>query len=287
MDFKNKIAIVTGGATGIGEAVAKKLASHGATVVVVGLADDPVEEVVKEIQEEYGTEAMGIVKNMGHKNEAEETVKTTIEKYGQLDILIANAGIMPEFNPVAEFSDEKFDFLLEANIHSTFYITRAAIPELRKTQGCIVASGSVAGLKGLPESASYAGSKAWIHGFMKSLAVEEGPNGVRVNVVCPGPINTEMTQAEVGAVPEDMEDMMRNTTVFGRRGTTEEAANFYAFLASDEASFITGGLHVVDGANLLLSGPTGKEAKENLKQYPKGKLNLKHEVVPEKTYGTS
>lgn len=284
MNLKGKTAIVTGGATGIGEAVSKKFASLGAKVVVVGLEDDPVDEVVEEIKEEYGTEVLGLKKNIGTKTGAEEVVQETLWQFNQVDILISNAGIMPEISPVADFSDERFDMLLEANIKSTFYMTRACIPELRKTEGCIVASGSVAGLKGLPKSASYSGSKGWIHSFMKALAVEEGPNGIRVNVVAPGPIYTEMTEADVGAIPDEMEDMMKNTTLFGRRGTTEEAANLYAFLASEEASFITGGIYRVDGGNLLMSGPEGKKAKDHLKKRPQGMLNLKHEVVPERKY---
>lgn len=284
MDFKGKVAIVTGGATGIGEAVSKKLASLGASVVIVGLTDDPVNEVVQEIEEEYGTGVLGLTRNVGKKQEAEEVVKQSLEKFEKIDILIANAGVMPEIQPVADFSDERFEGIIEANIKGIFYITRACIPALRESEGCIVASGSVAGLKGLPKSASYSGSKGWIHSFMKSLALEEGPNGIRVNVVAPGPIHTEMTDADAGAISEEMETMMKNTTLFGRRGTTEEAANLYAFLASNEASFITGGIYVVDGGNLLVSGPEGEKAKSHLKQPPKSNLNLKHQVVTERTY---
>jgi NAD(P)-dependent dehydrogenase (short-subunit alcohol dehydrogenase family) len=284
MRFENKVAVVTGGATGIGEAVSKKLAGEGARIVVVGLKDDPVDEVVKEIEADYQAEAMGVTGDLSDKQVARDVIDKTIERFGKIDVLIANASIHPEWNPLVDFSDENFENMLNANIKGTFYIVKAAIPKLRETRGCIVASGSIAGINGLPEASIYAASKAWISNLMKSLAVEEGPNGIRANTVSPGPILTQMTESSAGAISDESEDMIKSTTVFGRRGTTEEAANVYAFLASDEASYVTGSEYRVDGGILLTNGPEGEKALDEVKRLPEGKLKLRHEVVPEETY---
>ncbi|WMJ72000.1 SDR family NAD(P)-dependent oxidoreductase [Cytophagaceae bacterium ABcell3] len=284
MRFEGKVAIVTGGATGIGEAVAKKIASEGGKIIIVGLSDDPVKEVVDEIREDYKAEAIGLIKDLGNKKEAKEVVEAAIDRFGKLDVLISNASILPEYSPLAAYEDENFENLIHANIRSTYYTIKAALPELRKSKGSIVASGSVAGIDGLPQSASYAGTKAFIHAFVKSVAVEEGPNGIRANVVCPGPITTEMTSPEKGAMNEELNKQMKNGTVFGRKGTAEEAANVYAFLASEEATFVTGSLYKVDGAMTLTTGLVGEKASDEVKENPKGKLMLKHEVEPEQTY---
>ena len=285
MRLKDKVAIVTGGATGIGEAIVKKFSSEGATIVIVGLQDDPVEEVVNEVKQEYNTPVIGLIKNVARKDEAQEVIEETVSAFGRVDILISNASILPQYIELDKNDDDGFEDILDANIRSTYYMVKAALPELRKTRGNIVASGSIAGINGLPESNPYAGSKAFIHAFIKGVAIEQGKYGIRANVVAPGPIDTEMTRKEVGGMNEEAEKTIVTSTVFGRRGTTEEAANVYCFLASDEASYVTASVYNVDNGISMAIGPVGEKAEESLKEYPEGKLNIRHAVVREESYG--
>lgn len=278
MRLQNKVAIVTGGATGIGEAVSKLYALEGARVVVAGLPDDPVQEVVQEINDRHGKQiAVGFRGDLGKKHQAQQCVKTAVDAFGQLDILVSNASIMPEFGKVTEYDDEHFEHILDDNCRSTYYMFKFAIPHLTETRGSIVALGSEAGMDGLPQNAPYAASKAWIHGFTKATAGEVAAKGVNVNIVAPGPIDTQMTRSEHGAVPKAMEPMMENANMFGRRGTPAEVAYVCLFLGSDEATYVTGSVYRVDGGMSIASGLPGKDADKAVKQAPKDKLNLQHQ----------
>lgn len=205
-------------------------------------------------------------------------MKTVVRKFGRLDILINNAGILPVMKEIQSFDDEIFEHILSANIRSVYHMTKEAIPLLQKTRGCIVSAGSEAGMQGLAMCTPYGGSKAWIHGFMKGVAVEQGKYGVRANCVCPGPIDTQMTRKEAGAMNKQMEKMVKQATVFGRRGTPEEVANVYCFLASDEASYVTGSLYLVDGGIVVAKGNIGDQAEKAVTKQPEGELQLKHQL---------
>lgn len=291
MRLQGKVAIITGGATGIGEAIAKKFAKEGANVIVAGIGDDPITEVVDEINKSYGRQdhrfkahqsnlkvAVGFLGNVGDADIAKQCIDKAISEFGKLDILINNAGILPDMKETQEFEDKYFEHILNDNIKSTFYMTKAALPYLRKTKGNIVSAGSEAGLQGIAQCTPYGGSKAFIHGFMKGIAVEQGKYGIRANCVCPGPIDTQMSNADKGAMTTKMEKMVKKASVFGRRGTPEEVANVYLFLASDEASYVTGSLHLVDGGIVISKGNVGDEAESDVKQQPKGELELRHEL---------
>ena len=165
-------------------------------MVVNGLPGDPVSEVVREIVDAGGT-AIGHEGDVGTEEGAQGCIEAARSAYGRLDILVANAGLFPEQTDLA-VSLERFEELLHTNIRGVYLPVRAALPELRKSKGCILAAGSEAGLHGLPHAVSYGATKGWVIAFDRGVAAEQARYGVRANVVAPGPIDTEMTRPSKG-----------------------------------------------------------------------------------------
>ena len=275
--LKDKVAIVTGGGTGIGEAICKKFAQEGARVVVAGFPEDPVAKVAKEIKEKGGT-AIDFTGDLSVMADAESCVKLAVKEFGKLDILINNAGVFPEVNLLQDYSEEAFDYMIKNNLRSAFVMSKAALPELHKTKGNIVSAGSEAGVIGIAQNTPYGGTKGFMHAFMKGLAVEQAQFGVRCNLVGPGPIDTAWTHASTGPMDSKMVKTMKEATPMGRRGTPEEVANVYLFLASDEASYVTGALYMVDGGITVAKGGVGGQADSSMKDEPEGDLKLKHSM---------
>ena len=273
--LQNKVAIVTGGATGIGEAISKLFAREGARVVVAGLPDDPVDKVAEEIRQAGGA-AIGFRGDVTFSDVAEALVERTTSEYGQLDILINNAGVFVETNEVQDYTEHAFDYMIRNNIRSTFIMTKAALPALQKTKGNIVIAGSEAAILGIPQNAAYGGTKAFNTAFAKGVAGEQAAHGVRCNVVGPGPIDTAWTHKETGPMNKQMEKLNNQANLMGRRGTVEEVANVYLFLASDEASYVTGAVYMVDGGITIGKGPVGGQADSSFQQQPDSDLNLEH-----------
>jgi len=273
--FDNKVVIVTGGGTGIGEAVCLKLASEGAKVVVNGLPDDPIESVAAAIRDSGG-EAVAVTGDVSDEDQAKHCVDEAIKVFGQLDVLINNAGILLVNAPTDEFPVDAFDEHIRHNIRSTFLMTKFALPHLRKSKGNIVSAGSEGGVNGQPRNTPYGGTKGFIHSFMKGVAVEQAQYGVRANCVCPGPIDTAWTHKETGAVDAQVEEVLVGAVPFGRRGTVEEIANVYAFLASGEASYVTGALWLADGGITPAKGMMGQLAEPEVSKAPAPHLDLEH-----------
>jgi NAD(P)-dependent dehydrogenase (short-subunit alcohol dehydrogenase family) len=223
-----------------------------------------------------GADAAAFIADISHEGNAMECVAFAVATYGRLDILINNAGVFPVMEEIHNYPTDAFEYLIKNNVRTAFLMTKFAIPELRKTNGCIVSAGSESGVKGLPENAPYGGTKGWMHAFMMGVAVEEAKYGVRVNCVLPGPIDTAWNHKETGPVTTRIEKMLVSATPMGRLGTPEEVANVYLFLASDEASFVTGALWAVDGGIIPAKGPIGLEAQSEVKQQPSGELHLEH-----------
>lgn len=271
--FEDKVAIVTGAGTGIGEAIAHKLAKDGAKVIVNGLPDDPVEEVVAAIND-YGGEATAYPGDVSQEEQANECVKAAIDSYGKLNILVNNAGVFLAVAETQDYPVEAFDRTLRMNLRSAFLMTRFALPHLQKTRGNIVCAGSEAGFNGLAQNTPYGGTKGWMHSFVKGVAVEQAKYGVRVNCFCPGAIDTAWTHKETGPMNAQMEKMLINATPMARRGTPEEMANVCAFLVSDEASYVTGALWLADGGVTVAKGAIGEQTPEELRDLPEGKLRL-------------
>jgi NAD(P)-dependent dehydrogenase (short-subunit alcohol dehydrogenase family) len=273
--LENKVAIVTGGAAGIGEAISKVFAVHGARVVVNGLPGDPVDEVVREIAD-LGGVAVAHLGDVATPAGARGAVQTAITHFGKLDVLVANAGLFPEQMEVQEFPLERFDELLHSNIKGTFLPVREALPELQKTHGSIIAAGSEAGVRGEAEIVSYGASKGWVIAFIRGVAAEQAKYGVRANIVAPGPIDTEMTRPSKGNMKVKNAVMAVKSVPLGRRGTPEEVANVYLFLASDLATYVTGAVYAVDGGATAGAGILGMMAKSAAKDAPEGTVPLEH-----------
>lgn len=270
-----KIAIITGAGTGIGEAIAHKFAREGASIFAVGLPDDPVEDVVAAIKD-HGGKAEAFSGDIADEAQAKACVARAVETFGKLDILINNAGVFPEIAELQDFSVTSFDYIVRNNVRSAFLMTKFALPHLRKARGVVIATGSEAGEVGEPTAAPYGGSKGFLHAMIRGIAYEQGKYGVRANCVCPGPVDTAWTHKETGPMNEQMEAQTLAGTVLGRRGTPEEIANVFAFIASDEASNVTGALIFADGGTTIAKGGPGKEAQDFVKRQPPATLDLRH-----------
>src|ERR1043165_6958850 len=273
--LEGKAAIITGAGTGIGEAIAHKFAEEGAKVVVCGLPNDPIEDVAKAIREKKG-EVIAFGGDISEEHAAKECVDVAIKKFKRLDVLVNNAGVFLDNAMTQDYPIEDFDETIRMNIRSAFMMTRFALPYLQKSRGNIISAGSESGMIGLANNTPYGGTKGWMHAFMRGVAVEQAQNGVRANCVCPGPIDTAWTHKETGPMDRKMEISLVQAVPLARRGTPEEVANVYAFLASDEASYVTGALFVVDGGTTVAKGPVGDLVPKILRKEPKGVLTLKH-----------
>lgn len=273
--LEGKVAIVTGGATGIGEAICKRFCVEGAKVIVNGFPEDPVSEVVEEIRK-TGGDAHGFVGDVSIDEIAMECVQFAVKTYKKVDILINNAGVFPVMEEIHNFPSDAFDYMIKNNMRTAFLMTKYAIPELKKTRGNIVSAGSESGFLGLGENAVYGGTKGWMHAFTRGVAVEQAKYGIRANCVCPGGIDTAWTHKDKGPMTKKHEEMIISGTPMGRRGTPDEIAHAYLFLASEEASYVTGALFSVDGGITIAKGPVGKEAESHVTKEPTSELNLKH-----------
>jgi NAD(P)-dependent dehydrogenase (short-subunit alcohol dehydrogenase family) len=274
--LEGKVAIITGAGTGIGEAIAQKFACEGAHLLINGLPDDPVEDVASMIRERYNGRVEVFMGDLGEEEQARACVDRAVSNLGQLDILINNAGVFPDMREVQELSLDVFDQLVHNNIRNAFLMTKYALPHLQRTRGVVISAGSEAGVNGLAQLAPYGGTKAFIHAFMKGVAVEQAKYGVRANCVCPGPTDTAWTHRETSPMDKEVEQTMVMGTPLARRGTPEEIANVYAFLASDEASFVTGALWLADGGITVAKGNVGEQVPKKLRKPPAGILQLEH-----------
>ncbi|HKZ82834.1 MAG TPA: 3-oxoacyl-[acyl-carrier-protein] reductase [Anaerolineae bacterium] len=243
MQLKDRVAVVTGASRGIGRAIAIELARRGAKVVVnYNASADAAEEVVLAIKD-AGSEAIAVKADVSKLDQAKALIKAATDTFGRLDILVNNAGTTRDML-LAMMQEEDWDLVLATNLKSAFNCSKAALRAMmRQKYGRIVNITSVAGIAGNPGQTNYAASKAGLIGFTKSLAKEIGPRHITVNAVAPGFVETKLTKD----LPADLKEAALKATPLGRWGTAEEVAYAVAFLASDEAAFITGQTLSVDG----------------------------------------
>ncbi|HZJ84972.1 MAG TPA: SDR family NAD(P)-dependent oxidoreductase [Syntrophomonadaceae bacterium] len=241
MRLKDKIALVTGAGKGIGAAIAKMFAAEGAKVIVFDMDEVNVELVVKEI-EDNGGEALGFKVDVTDRATVIEVIKKVLAKFETIDVLVNNAGIARDAM-FHKMSEEQWDQVMDVNMKGVFNVTREIVPIMREKQSGSIISISSASRFGNAGQSNYAASKEAIVGFTRAMAWELGPKKVTINAVAPGTIVTDMYLE----TPENMRGLMNAITPMGRPGTPEEVAYLCLFLASDEASYITGQVIHCDG----------------------------------------
>lgn len=245
--LNGKCAVVTGASRGIGKAIALKLASLGANIVInYRSSEKEALEVENEIKE-MGVEAISIKADISKLDEVENLIKTSKEKFGTIDIIVNNAGITKD-NLILRMKEEDFDNVIDVNLKGVFNCLKSITPVMvRQKKGKIINISSVVGISGNAGQVNYAASKAGIIGMTKSLAKEIGSRGINVNAVAPGFIDTEMTES----LGEKIKEEAKKNIPLKRFGTVQDVAEVVAFLASDESDYITGQVIHVDGGMLM------------------------------------
>ncbi|QWE16858.1 3-oxoacyl-ACP reductase FabG [Polynucleobacter sp. AP-Nino-20-G2] len=231
MRLKDKVAIITGAAKGIGFATAKRFAQEGAKVMIADISPEALKAACEQIP---GAEAY--VMNVTDRASIQATVDQVMQRHGRIDILINNAGITQDARLV-KMTEAQFDTVIDVNLKGVFNCTQLVVPHMLEAgKGAVVNASSVVGIYGNFGQTNYSATKFGVIGFTKTWARELGAKGIRVNAVCPGFIATEM----VKAMPENILQDIEKRSWLGRLGTPEEMANVYLFLASDEASYVNG-----------------------------------------------
>ena len=249
MDFTGKVAVVTGGGNGIGRAACLGFAQRGARVVVVDRDGDAAEAVAAEIGKKF---AIACTADVTRTADVAGYVKAALDTFGAIDCFHNNAGIEGKVAPTAEHDEAAFDAVIGVNVKGVFLGLRHVLPVMiRQKRGAVVNTASIAGLVGSPGMPAYVASKHAVIGLTKVAAAEVGPLGIRVNAVCPGPIDTRMIRDLSRQVspnnPESVEERYTAGIPLRRYGTAEEVANVVLFLCSDLAGNVTGAQYVVDG----------------------------------------
>jgi len=246
--LEGKIAIVTGASRGIGEAIATKLAEHGAQIAFTYLSSDEKARVLEDKLKEFGVKAKAYKSNAGIYAECETLVNDVMKEFGAVDICVNNAGISKD-NLLLRLTPEQWDEVMDINLKSVFNMTKQVIrPMMKARKGSIINMSSIVGIRGNAGQSSYAASKAGIIGFTKSVALELGSRNIRCNAIAPGFVETDMTHylKEGEGAKAFLEKIP-----LGRFGSAEEIANSTLFLASDMSSYITGqAISVCGGLNI-------------------------------------
>ena len=244
MRLKDKVAIITGGSRGIGYATAEAFLREGARVIITASSQESADRAVAKLKESYPNGVVGgISPDLSSLESVRASFREATEKYGCVDILVNNAGISAR-TPFTEFTEEEFDRVMDLNVKGVFNASRAASEcMVARGSGVILSTSSMVSIYGQPSGFAYPASKFAVNGLTVSLARELGPKGIRVNAVAPGITETDMMKA----VPKEVIDPMIAQIPLRRLGKPEDIANAFVFLASDEASYITGVVLSVDG----------------------------------------
>lgn len=254
--MNGKVALITGGGTGIGAACARRLARDGAKVVVVGRRKAVLDDVVKSIG------VLALVADASNTGEMQGVVTEVLRKYGRIDILIASAG-GHGLGSATDTDDDAWQKSISSNLNSAFVASRECLPTLCKHNGSILLISSIAGLVAGPEVCGYTTTKHALIGLTRSLARDYGPKGVRVNAICPGWVRTPMADEEMqvlmdkyGINLDQAYQMVTSNVPLRRPATADEIASACRFLVSDDAAIITGAVLVADGGSMVVDLPT-------------------------------
>ena len=260
MQLDNKVALITGGGSGLGKAAALLLAKEGAKVAVLADKPDQIQEVAKEIQNKGG-DAISIVADVSQADQMQKAVQQIADKWGRLDIVFANAGINGVWAPIEELKPEEWDKTININLRGTFLTVKYATPYLKKQGGSVIITASVNGTRIFSNTGAtaYSTSKAGQVAFTKMIALELAKDKVRVNVICPGAIeseiqeNTQQRDLEKVKIPAEF-PKGHIPLSDGKPGKAEQVADLVLFLASDSSSHISGSEMWIDGTESLLKG---------------------------------
>jgi len=244
MRLKDKVALITGGSRGIGYATADAFLREGARVIITASSQSSADKAVQSLQERHPESVIvGISPDLSSLDAVRKALHQVIARHGCLDILVNNAGVS-ESTPFTEYTEEAFDRVMDLNVKGVFNATRAASEcMIERGKGVILSTSSMVSIYGQPSGIAYPASKFAVNGLTVSLARELGPKGIRVNAVAPGIIETDMMKA----VPKEVIEPLAKQVPLRRLGKPEDIANAFVFLASEEASYITGVVLSVDG----------------------------------------
>lgn len=242
MRLKGKVSIITGGASGIGKATVLKFAQEGAIVAVCDLNQETIDATVNEVKA-AGGEAVGYIVNVTNKSQINDMVADVKARFGRIDVLVNNAGIVQDAQ-LTKMTDEQFDLVIDINLRGVYNCAKAVVDTMvAQGGGVILNASSVVGVYGNFGQTNYAATKFGVIGFVKTWAKELGKKGIRANAVCPGFVATPILKA----MPEKVIQAMEDRVPMKRMAQPEEIANLYAFLASDEASYINGAAIEITG----------------------------------------
>ena len=240
--LQNKVSLITGAAQGIGLATARRFAQEGAIVIVCDIKPEAVEDATRQCQA-LGAQTAGFVLDVTDRARVDEVVKQVLDRFGRIDVLVNNAGITQDAR-LQKMTIEQFDRVIDVNLRGVFHCSQAVADAMvRQGSGVILNASSVVGVYGNFGQTNYAASKFGVIGFTKTWSRELGPKGIRVNAVAPGFVATPI----LGTIPEKVIAELEHRVPLGRLGQPEEIASVYAFLASDDASYVNGAVLEVSG----------------------------------------